>query len=253
MGREIIASVSDPKAGGAKRVARAVYNSASPDPTASVGSRAASVERLNGTAASPQPELAGPSARERTIALLDVPDTVNDARIHELLKPYGAIRKVVLRPDHQGALVEFIDVQGLGAAELALGDGLEISDGRKIRLGTYEELRATGREYKVNKLTASAPKKKDSEGESGNKDVPSLPFGSRISRPAQRGGRRGGLGLKNSGVGFGGPRAKPTEAGETKDVEMKDTETSGALNGGRKTNADFRALFVKSKEGEGDA
>src|SRR5262245_41310103 len=67
----------------------------------------------------------------RTLGLMNIPDTVNDARIHSLVSPYGPIVKIVLRPDHQGAIVEFLDVNDAGKASLEL-EGREIIPGRPI-------------------------------------------------------------------------------------------------------------------------
>ncbi|KAF2260945.1 hypothetical protein CC78DRAFT_522691 [Lojkania enalia] len=83
---------------------------------------------------------------ERSIALLGLPDTVNDARIQELVEPYG-FKRITLIPKHQGAIIEFQTVEALGKASLVL-DGREISEGRKIRVGTVAELVKMKGEYK---------------------------------------------------------------------------------------------------------
>jgi len=54
-----------------------------------------------------------------------------------------------------------------------------------------------------------------------------------VSRPSQKSGRRGGLGFKRGG-GFGTGERIEGDAGE------------------KKSNADFRAMFVKSGEAGGD-
>src|SRR5438034_10029515 len=77
--------------------------------------------------------------RLRTLSLMNIPDTVNDARIHSLVSPYGPIVKIVLRPDHQGAIVEFLNVNDAGKASLEL-EGHEILPGRPIRVGSVPEM-----------------------------------------------------------------------------------------------------------------
>merc|ERR1712098_95136 len=52
----------------------------------------------------------------RTITLMNIPDTVNVARVNAIVEPYGELVKVVLRPDHQGAIVEYANAAG--AAEV---------------------------------------------------------------------------------------------------------------------------------------
>merc|ERR1711939_315697 len=52
----------------------------------------------------------------RTITLMNIPDTVNVARVNAIVEPYGELVKVVLRPDHQGAIVEYADAASAGKA-----------------------------------------------------------------------------------------------------------------------------------------
>ena len=155
----------------------------------------------------------------RTIALLNVPDTVNDSRIRAIAEPYGALVKVVLRPDHQGAILEYKEVASAGKATLGL-TGLEINPGRHLGVGTVKEM-----------LHQPAEKKHDKGG--GNPKI-ALPSSVPIRRPNQPGTRgRGGLGFKKT------PRpAKDTNAEEL------------SKQGQAKSNADFKAMFVKGKGGD---
>ncbi|KAJ4304757.1 Splicing factor [Kalmusia sp. IMI 367209] len=146
---------------------------------------------------------------DRTIALLNVPDTVNDVRIKPLVEPYG-YKKITLMPQHGGAYVEFSSVEQAGKAEIAL-QGIDF-EGRKLRIGRYKELLEQKGEWKA-----------------GNSFVQPA----RVNRPtATRGGTRGGLrGRGKPGLGF---RAAPRAA-----------ESS---NGDAKSNEDFRAMLLGKKE-----
>ena len=131
--------------------------------------------------------------------MLNVPDTVNDARIRLLTEPYGELVKILLRPDHQGAIVEYKDQASVGKASLGL-EGHEIAQGRYLSVGTVQDLKQQKEEVRTDKLTAR-PKK----------NVTALPTPSQVRRPGMGAGRRGGkggLGVKRGGVGLDGDRAK---------------------------------------------
>lgn len=223
--RILRANIAQPKGG--KRHATTLLGqaSASPEPGSTPG---------QDDAASTNGVQAGISDRhERTIALMDIPDTVNDARIRAAAETYGTLKKIVLMPEHQGAIVEFATVSDMGKASLGL-DGHEIAPGRKMRVGSVAEMKRMRAEEKVDRLGAGGPagkKKDDSKKTSGPALMQQAP---KISRPGQQGGRRGGkggLGVKRSG----GPAA-------TKDVDMGGEASSA------KSNADFKAMFLASKE-----
>ena len=168
----------------------------------------------NSAPTSRRPSIADIQAR--TIALLNVPDTVNDSRIRAIAEPYGALVKVVLRPDHQGAIIEYKDVASAGKATLGL-TGLEIIPGRHLRVGTVKE------------MLQQPAEKKDRSG--GNPKI-ALQSSVPIRRPTQPGTRgRGGLGFKKT------PRV-------AKDADAEDATKQ---EGQAKSNADFKALFVKGK------
>src|SRR5690606_27954044 len=38
--------------------------------------------------------------QKKTFAILNLPDTINDARLRSILDPYGPLHKLTLRPDH---------------------------------------------------------------------------------------------------------------------------------------------------------
>lgn len=144
---------------------------------------------------------------ERTIALLNVPDTVNDVRIKALAEPYG-YKKITLMPQHGGATIEFETVEQAGKAEIAL-QGTDF-EGRTLRIGRYKDLVAQKGEWKA-----------------GNSFVQPT----RVNRPtAPRGGARGGL----RGRGKPGLGSRPVVPRAT--AEINDGEA--------KSNDDFRAMLL---------
>ena len=171
-----------------------------------------------------QTDVADPkNKKSRTIALMNVPDTFTSDRVRVLAETHGAIVKLQLRPDHQGATIEYVDTADAGKAGLAL-DGYEIQPGRRLRVGTVAELLAEKAEVKRDKI--GAPKKIAAQLQ-----APML-----IRRPGQPGGRRGGkggLGFRRGGVGLGGKESAPDGQGE------------GHPNEAVKSNADFKAKFLK--------
>jgi RNA recognition motif-containing protein len=153
----------------------------------------------------------------RSIALLNIPDTVPDTRIRPLVEPFG-FKKITLEPQHGGAIIEFDTVEGAGKAEITL-QGRDF-EGRKLRVGTVKDLRLQKGEWKASS---------------------SFMQPSRVNRPAARGRSAGGRGRGKSGINFGGRSSIP-----------KGATTS---NGEAKSNADFRAMIMKEKtkdDGDGD-
>ncbi|KAI0426325.1 putative pre-mRNA splicing factor [Xylaria sp. FL1042] len=125
-----------------------------------------------------------PTPREiqaRTIAIMNIPDTINDARIRTLAEKHGSIVKLVLRPDHAGAIVEYTDASMAGQAALSL-EGLEIAPDQKLRTGSAKQL--FERKATQQADTAKTPK---------NLVPPPPP----VRRPVlgRGGARRGGLGF----------------------------------------------------------
>lgn len=183
--------------------------------------------------------------KERTIALLNIPDTVNDARVRAIAEPYGTLVKIKLMHHHQGALVEFQNKADAAKASLGL-DGHEIAPGRLLHIGTVEELKRTKEEIKSSKLTDKSASKKAGAPHSTSGPPAALKMSSGfVSRPglagSSRRGGRGGLGFRKTVVGAGkttttssdGPDAKGTDAAASKPSES----TKG------KSNADFKALI----------
>ena len=176
---------------------------------------------------------------------MNIPDTINDARIRALMEPHGALVKIILRPDHQGAIVEFADVASVGKASLAL-EGTEITTGRKIGVGSVSEMLKQKAEWRRDKIVVGS-------GGGGGKKEPnekSLQPSGPIRRPHQpagsRMGRRGGLGVKR-GLGFGGVAKNAAKDG---DVVMKEEGVDGGEGkvvkeeSKPKSNSDFKAMIL---------
>ncbi|KAH8589430.1 hypothetical protein B0O99DRAFT_523118 [Bisporella sp. PMI_857] len=159
-----------------------------------------------------------------TITLLNIPDTVNDARVRVIAEPYGTIVKLVLHPKHQGAIIEYVDAQTAGRAALGL-ENYEITPGRKLRTGGLKDLYGEKEEIKSDRVHVGKAKEPKPTGFI----QPVAP----VRRPGGNG--RGGLGTKR-GLGYAG--VKPSSS------------SAGAGNGEgntAKSNADFRAMFVQGK------
>ncbi|KAG4305342.1 hypothetical protein PORY_001512 [Pneumocystis oryctolagi] len=76
--------------------------------------------------------------KSNSLGILYLPDTVNQTRIKNVFEAYGDIDKIELRPDHQGAIVQYKHPSDAGKAAMAL-DGYAFSN-KKIRIVTVETL-----------------------------------------------------------------------------------------------------------------
>ncbi|KAF2436508.1 hypothetical protein EJ08DRAFT_149115 [Tothia fuscella] len=167
----------------------------------------------------------GSNAKARSLALLNVPDTVNIARIRRLFEKHGALVRCSLRTDHSGAFAEYVDESSVGRAQLDL-EGKEI-DGNIVRTGTIGELFEQKRQFKTSKLTDRKKPAPAPAASSANNFAPARP--GRPMQNATRGGRKPGLGFK---------KAADSHVGE------------GEKQEGGKSNDYFRDLMAKGK-GEG--
>ncbi|RDL37616.1 uncharacterized protein BP5553_05049 [Venustampulla echinocandica] len=165
----------------------------------------------------------------RTIALMNIPDTVNDARVRAIVEPYGDIVKLVLRPDHQGAIVEYADVASAGRAALGL-ENHEIVPGRKLRTGNMKDLFGQKGEIRTDKILVGKGNKKSP----ASFMQPSAP----VRRPGPAG--RGGLGVKR-GLGFA---AAKSDTGKADGKAEANGSAHGEGNKPMKSNSDFKAMFV---------
>lgn len=171
--------------------------------------------------------------RERTLAVLNLPDTVNTARLETFLSAHGPLKKTVMKPNRRGAIIEFETLADAGK----VGMGIDCSAlGPETRIGTTAELFARN-----DKEAAPAASANGAPAPSQGQKPVMRPAQAGVSRPAQRGGRRGGLGSKRGG--FGGSGAAATASGAGNEAEKTD--------GSFKSNADFRNMFVKSGEKAG--
>ncbi|KUJ15807.1 uncharacterized protein LY89DRAFT_587100 [Mollisia scopiformis] len=173
----------------------------------------------------------GPSKTEitnRTMTLMNIPDTVNDARIRAIAEPYGEIVKLSLRPDHQGAIIEYADAAAAGRAALAL-ENHEIAPGRNLRTGGLKDLFAEKDEVKTDMIQTGPGKK------AGPAFMqPTAP----VRRPGQ--GGKSGVGQKK-GLGYSVPKAAPSSARPSNDG----VNDANGENKKPKSNADFKAMFLK--------
>lgn len=201
--------------------------------------------------------------QSRTVALLNIPDTINDARIRALAEPFGEVVQVMLKPNHQGAVIEFKEQASVGKASLAL-DGIEIVPGRQIRVGTVPEMRGMKEEKKVDRIGGAGgpPTKQKKQAGAGGGDTSRkgsgggglgtatvVPGPALVRRPGIGGGgagRRGGLGAKRGGgAGKTGERATTSSEGqETDTAKEADVEVPDAGERKAKSNADFKAMMM---------
>jgi hypothetical protein len=150
------------------------------------------------------------------VAISGVPDTINESRIKAIAEKTGPVRKVFLKTNHQGALIEFENVQDAGKAMIALDD-MEIDPGRHIRVTTEREMLQQKAERKQDPfIKRPAPKQATANGP--------------VKRPVQPNARKGGhLGQRSAAV---------FQAAGKDGVEATDDGTKA-----KKTNDDFRSLI----------
>ncbi|RFU79536.1 hypothetical protein TARUN_2689 [Trichoderma arundinaceum] len=175
----------------------------------------------------------------RTIALMGLPDTVNDARVRALVEPFGHIVQLVLQPSHGGAKIEFADSSAAGKASLQLSN-IEF-EGRRLQIGSLDDLRHAKVERMEDRIvprSQSLAKKDKPAGGTEKNLIPS----SFIRRPML--GRPG----PKRALGFPAPRILPVS-----NVKPESENTKPAA----KSNADFKELFLrgsapKNNKGDGD-
>ena len=163
----------------------------------------------------------------RKVAIMNLPDTVNEARVAALAGEVGEVEKLVLQPGKGSAVVTFVEEAAAGKAMLAL-DG-RVFEGRRISTGGMKELaKYAGRD------DAAQGRGGSSKGEAGK------------AKGKGGGGRLAPVNVRRPVLGRGGKRglAKPVVAsgggGSAK-------EEKGGGGGGGKSNADFKAMFLGGK------
>ncbi|KAK4095841.1 hypothetical protein N658DRAFT_502256 [Parathielavia hyrcaniae] len=223
--------------------------------TTRAGSQEAPSQEQHHGAAGHRPAPAEIAAR--TIAVLNVPDTMTDARLRARLESASAgadLVKLVLHPTHGGAVLEYANATAAGKAALAV-DGLEVEpgsgggSGRRFRTGTAAELFKAKGERRVDRVDipaadASSDSKKKGGGAAATQLMPPPPLA--LRRPAAQGARAG----PKRGLGFvGGVAAAAKKDGEDA-ARKQDGVSNGVEQGaggqaaGAKSNADFKKLFL---------
>ena len=282
-GRSVLVEVAKPSVGSGKRSATSVIEGAkgrgrSGTPASTNGHGEEDVQ-MNGTATSPPVQASSSNEgavaaprKERTLYLTNIPDTVNDARVRAFLQSFGALKKIILRPDHQGAIVEFGTIADAGRAEMRIPEeAFQFAEGKVVNVVSEQDFFKTKpetREDRLDRKNASAKEKqkgasaKDQQADTNGTTAETkfLPI-HRISRPGvgagRGGGRRGGLGMKMAGVGMSGSRATNDGHGKTADVGGGATTTSQddpasaaeeKAAKANKSNDDFRAMFMTGKK-----
>ena len=216
-------------------------------------------------ASSPQPpQPSGPARGEiaaRSLAILNIPDTMTDARLRALLTAAAVpeLNKLVLHPQHGGAVAEFADAAAAGRAALVI-DGLAAGEQqggaeRRLRTGTVGELFKTKGERRVDRVDLPAPTSARAPGPGSGSQGGTVGEGKEkkgaaaaaelmpppplvVRRPHPQGGGRAG---PKRVLGFMGgvPAAKKT-VGDGADGAM----SNGDAKGGGKSNADFKKMFL---------
>lgn len=175
---------------------------------------------------------------ERTVFLGSIPDTLNEARLMQAASKFGEVVKVILKTNHQGALIEYGSVASAGKATLAL-DGYEIDPGRNIRVVSEKEMLAQKPAQKQEDF-AARPKVKTG----------ALPAGTVVKRPTQPGnrGRKGGnIGQRSAMLHTANISHQPS-----KDLAMENNGVADDEQASNpKSNADFRALMRGNDQSEG--
>lgn len=168
--------------------------------------------------------------KKKTLGIMNLSDTVNDARLRTLFEPFGPLRKVALRPAHQGAIIEYEKVADAGKASLAL-DGKDL-DGMKIQIGDLPEL--------MNRQ----PEKKITKGFEKKKPAPAPAM--LIPRSQTLGGGRGRGGGQKRGLGFTHAMSKKTAAPAPANTEAKDPAAEGEKKPGS-SNEEFKKMFLAGR------
>ncbi|KAK0732958.1 hypothetical protein B0T26DRAFT_736079 [Lasiosphaeria miniovina] len=165
----------------------------------------------------------------RTIAVLNIPDTMNPARVQSMLAPTGTIAKLTLHAKYGGVIVEYVDAQTARKAGLAI-EGMVVDGGKKLHVDTVAELFRQKGEVRVDRIDQEPPKKTKSAAE--------LMPPPAIRRPPVlgRGGARRGLGFVS--LAKKEPNGSATTNGGS---SGSGTAPTGQAS---KSNADFKKMFL---------
>lgn len=205
---------------------------------------AADTEMGDGDSEAPEERsVSADEIRKKTFAIYPIPDTVNDARLRALLEPYGSLRKLTLRPDHAGAIVEYESVADAGKASLALS-GHEF-EGNRLTVGTVPELKQQAPFVRNDKGFESMSKK----GKEKEQKAADTPQASKLFAPSSliRRAGRGPTTTRRPVIGLAKPALTSKPPSSEKDVDMGGTEPSDGNEAKGKSNNDFRKLLLGGK------
>ncbi|KAG6292041.1 hypothetical protein E4U09_003581 [Claviceps aff. purpurea] len=181
----------------------------------------------------------------RTIAVMGLPDTVNDARVRALVEPLGQITKLIHQPGHGGAIIEFADVTAAGKAALQL-NSMQY-EGHTLRTGTPDELRLSRADNKDHPVE-DKPRKQQQQQQQQQKEHAKKPKAGFMPPPRalHRPAAQGRSGPKKM-LGFA-PRMATSSLASVSSSVGGDDATKGGASGAQKSNADFKALFLAGKK-----
>lgn len=239
--RDIEVEVSQPKN---SRIINTVHRTSTMSPTPEGASPSAASTDMNGNGDNAD----GRNSKARTIAIMNIPDTVTAARVRKLAEQFGSLRKCTLRTDHAGAIIEYVEENSVGKAEFGLAS--KELDGQQIRLGTVPELLQQKPFVRSLKLADQlAEKKKEEKKKSQEAAGGSLGgFAPRQTQATNRGsGRRGGLGFKR-GLGFGAAPAAAKNGGEKVAGGKGNDYFKTLMAGGKKEGGDQKMEDVNIEE-----
>lgn len=181
-----------------------------------------------GASGTPPPDFE--TIKKKTLGIMNLSDTVNDARLRTLFEAFGPLRKIALRPAHQGAIVEYENIADAGKASLAL-DGKEL-DGMKIHIGDLPE------------LMHRQPEKKLTKGFEKKKPAPTAAI--LVPRSQTLGGGRGGRGGGGQRRGLGFAHAMSKKPAAPVDTEGKEAAPEAERKPGS-SNDEFKKMFLAGR------
>lgn len=200
--------------------------------------------RLNGAVAGFTSPAARPSVAEleeqraRTVFLASVPDTVNEAQLRSVASSYGSIRKVILKTQYAGAIIEFSSASDAGKAEIGL-ENHEFVLGKPVRTVTEQDMKHGTPELKNEKLGGKPQK-------ALQPTTAAMMAPTSVRRPA-KGTKKGGNLGKRTGLGWGAPDKKTDVDGEANGSDLQNANGARSSRAA-KSNDDFRAMLGQSND-----
>nr|AAA76605.1 colony 1 [Ophiostoma ulmi] len=185
----------------------------------------------------------------RSFALLGIPDTVNITRVRSLAEPHGHITKLKLYPEHGGAIIEYEDETTAGKAQLAL-DSTQL-EGHTLRVDAVPQLFKEKSGVRIDRVDIAKrrPPKPTADTTSATMGKKAAPTTAPALLPAfVRRPVLGGKGVKH-GLGFSAISATTStkKDGQPTATNGAATSSTSSDTAPKKSNADFRALFLAGK------